>query len=132
MLLTDNQILIRAAKRNYENFPVPTKLVEGEAHKRKYTDAEKADLDIKTSVNKIGEIINLSQELNSILWDRLYKGASIESVMDLYCDIAQLDVMSNLEIDSAKRENPADNTFELQCLKKRNRKIFIVSLCCSN
>ena len=119
MLLTDNQILIRAAKRNYENFPVPTKLVEGEAHKRKYTDAEKADLDIKTSVNKIGEIINLSQELNSILWDRLYKGASIESVMDLYCDIAQLDVMSNLEIDSAKRENPADNTFELQCLKKK-------------
>lgn len=119
MLLTDNQILIRAAKRNYGNFPVPTKLVEGAAHKRKYTDAEKADLDIKTSVNKIGEIINLSQELNSILWDRLHNGASIESVMDLYCDIAQLDVMSNLEIDSAKRENPADNTFELQCLKKK-------------
>lgn len=119
MLLTDNKILIRAAKRNYTNFPVPTKLVEGAAHKRKYTNAEKADLDIKTSVNKIGEIINLSQELNSILWDRLHKGASIESVMDLYCDIAQLDVMSNLEIDSAKRENPADNTFELQCLKKK-------------
>lgn len=39
--------------------------------------------------------------------------------MELYCDIAQLDVMSNLEIDSAKRENPADNTFELQCLKKK-------------
>lgn len=119
MLLTDNQILIRAARRNYANFPVPTKLVEGDAHKRKYTNIEKADLDIKTSVNKIGEIINLSQELNSILWDKLYKGASIESVMELYCDIAQLDVMSNLEIDSAKRENPADNTFELQCLKKK-------------
>lgn len=119
MLLTDNQILIRAAKRNYTNFPVPTKLVEGAAHKRKYTNAEKADLDIKTSVNKIGEIINLSQELNSILWDKLHNGATIESVMDLYCDIAQLDVMSNLEIDSAKRENPADNTFELQCLKKK-------------
>lgn len=119
MLLTDNQILIRAAKRNYTNFPVPTKLVEGAAHKRKYTNAEKADLDIKTSVNKIGEIINLSQELNSILWDKLHNGATIESVMGLYCDIAQLDVMSNLEIDSAKRENPGDNTFELQCLKKK-------------
>lgn len=119
MLLSDNQILIKAAKRNYSNFPVPTKLVEGATHKRKYTNAEKADLDIKTSVNKIGEIINLSQELNSILWDRLHKGASIESVMTLYCDIAQLDVMSNLEIDSAKRENPANNTFELQCLKKK-------------
>ena len=119
VMLTDNSILVQAAKRNYDCFPVPTKLVESETRQRKYTDVDKADLDIKTSVNKIGEIINLSQELNSILWDRLYHGASIDSVMELYCDIAQLDVMSNLEIDSAKRENPADNSFELQCLKKK-------------
>ena len=119
VMLTDNSILVQAAKRNYACFPVPTKLVESETRQRKYTNIDKADLDIKTSINKIGEIINLSQELNSILWDRLYHGASIDDVMELYCDIAQLDVMSNLEIDSAKRENPADNTFELQCLKKK-------------
>lgn len=119
VLLTDNPILVRAAKRNYSYFPVPTKLVEAEERQRKYTDVEKADLDIKTSINKIGEIINLSQELNSILWDRLFHGSRITDVMELYCDIAQLDVMSNLEIDSAKRENPANNTFELQCLKKK-------------
>lgn len=119
MMLTDNEILVTAAKRNYDNFPVPTKLVESAKRKRKYTNQEKADLDIKTSVNKIGEIINLSQELNSILWDRINKGASIEDVMELYCDISQLDVMSNLEIDSAKRENPANNTRELQLLKKK-------------
>lgn len=119
MLLTDNEILVRAAKRNYENFPVPTKLVESSKRNRKYTNREKADLDIKTSVNKIGEIINLSQELNSILWDRINHGASIDDVMELYCDISQLDVMSNLEIDAAKRENPANNTRELQWLKKK-------------
>lgn len=119
MLLTDNEILVTAAKRNYDNFPVPTKLVESAKRNRRYTNREKADLDIKTSVNKIGEIINLSQELNSILWDRINKGASIDDVMELYCDIAQLDVMSNLEIDSAKRENPANNTRELQLLKKK-------------
>lgn len=119
MMLTDNEILVTAAKRNYDNFPVPTKLVESAKRKRKYTNREKADLDIKTSVNKIGEIINLSQELNSILWDSINKGASIEDVMELYCDISQLDVMSNLEIDSAKRENPANNTRELQLLKKK-------------
>lgn len=119
MMLTDNEILVTTAKRNYDNFPVPTKLVESAKRKRKYTNREKADLDIKTSVNKIGEIINLSQELNSILWDRINKGASIEDVMELYCDISQLDVMSNLEIDSAKRENPANNTRELQLLKKK-------------
>lgn len=119
MLLTDNEILVTAAKRNYNNFPVPTKLVESAMRSRRYTNREKADLDIKTSVNKIGEIINLSQELNSILWDRINKGASIDDVMELYCDISQLDVMSNLEIDSAKRENPANNTRELQLLKKK-------------
>jgi hypothetical protein len=119
MLLTDNEILITAAKRNYDNFPVPTKLVESAMRNRRYTNREKADLDIKTSVNKIGEIINLSQELNSILWDRINKGASVDDVMELYCDISQLDVMSNLEIDSAKRENPANNTRELQLLKKK-------------
>lgn len=119
MLLTDNEILVTAAKRNYDNFPVPTKLVESAMRNRRYTNREKADLDIKTSVNKIGEIINLSQELNSILWDRINKGASVDDVMELYCDISQLDVMSNLEIDSAKRENPANNTRELQLLKKK-------------
>ena len=119
VMLTDNNILVQAAKRNYDYFPVPTKLVESTTRQRKYTDVDKADLDIKTSINKIGEIINLSQELNSILWDRLYKGAAISDVMELYCDIAQLDVMSNLEIDSAKRENPANNALELQCLKKK-------------
>lgn len=119
MLLTDNEILVTAAKRNYDNFSVPTKLVESVMRNRRYTNREKADLDIKTSVNKIGEIINLSQELNSILWDRINKGASIDDVMELYCDISQLDVMSNLEIDSAKRENPANNTRELQLLKKK-------------
>lgn len=119
IMLTNNEIMLQAAKRNYEHFPVPTKLVEVTNLKRKYTNFDKADLDIKTSVNKIGEIINLSQELNSILWDRLYHGASIDSVMELYCDIAQLDVMSNLEIDSAKRENPADNTLELKKLKEK-------------
>ena len=56
LLLTNNEILINAAKRNYIKFPVPTKLVESTKVKRKYTSEQQADLDIKTSVNKIGEI----------------------------------------------------------------------------
>ena len=84
VMLTDNNILVQAAKRNYDYFPVPTKLVESTTRQRKYTDVDKADLDIKTSINKIGEIINLSQELNSILWDRLYHGASIDDKMAEY------------------------------------------------
>lgn len=76
-------------------------------------------MDIATSVNKIGEIINLSQELNTLMWDKINKGASAESVMPLYCDIAQLDVMSNIEIDSAKKEYPVDNSREMSELKTK-------------
>ena len=124
MLITDNEILVNAVKRNYHNFPVPTKKIDSKKidskkMKRKYTPSQQADLDTKTSVNKIGEIVNLSQCLNSILWDELNNGKKIEDIMELYCDIAQLDVMSNLEIDAAKRENPANNAFELKLLKEK-------------
>lgn len=55
-MITDNKILITAAKRNYDKFWVPTGIVQAKKRKRRYTAEEKADLDIRTSVNKIGEI----------------------------------------------------------------------------
>lgn len=60
-------------------------------------------LDYDTSKNKIGEIVNLSQKLNSLLWDNLHKGASEEDINIIYEDICKLAVMSGLEIDKAKR-----------------------------
>ena len=99
-LITDNPILIEAAKRNYNNFAVPTGLVKSVKGKKKYTPEDLADLDVRTSVNKIGEIINLSQELNTRLWDMVNSGADVMSkdVQELYNDVARLDVLSNLEI----------------------------------
>ena len=119
MLLTDNPILITAAVRNYDKFCVPTSLVEAKKVVRHYTRAEQADLDIKTSVNKIGEIVNLSQELNTRLWNEVNGGASFEDVQELYCDIAQLDVLSGIEIDKAKKEFVVDSTAEIRKLKKK-------------
>ena len=81
VLLTDNEILIRAAKRNYHLFKTPTSFVSARKVKRYYTPEQQADLDIKTSVNKIGEIINLSQELNSLLWDRMYHGETYDDTI---------------------------------------------------
>lgn len=78
---------------------MPTNLVEAKKTTRTYTDAEQADLDIKTSVNLIGDIVNLSQELNSLYWHRLNHGASLEELEALYYDICQLDVMSGIEIN---------------------------------
>lgn len=119
VLLTDNEILIRAAKRNYTIFKTPTSSVSAEKVTRSYTPEEQADLDIKTSVNKIGEIINLSQELNSLLWDKLYHGSSYDDIKGLYYDICQLDVMSGIEIDKAKKEFDIDNKRELYKIRKK-------------
>ncbi len=119
VLLTDNEILIRAAKRNYHIFKTPTSFVTARKVRRYYTPEQQADLDIKTSVNKIGEIVNLSQELNSLLWDKMYHGAGYDDIKELYYDICQLDVMSGIEIDKAKKEFDIDNRKELDKLRSK-------------
>ena len=119
VLLTDNEILIRAARRNYNVFKTPTSFVTAQKVKRYYTPEEQADLDIKTSVNKIGEIINLSQELNSLLWDKMYHGSSYNDIKELYYDICQLDVMSGIEIDKAKKEFDVNNSKELDKMREK-------------
>lgn len=119
VMLTDNKILIRAAKRNYHIFKTPTSTVSDYKIKRYYTPEQQYDLDIKTSVNKIGEIVNLSQELNSLLWDQMYHGANYDDIKELYYDICQLDVMSGIEIDKAKKEFDINNEKELNKLREK-------------
>lgn len=119
IMLTDNQILINAAKRNYNNFLVPSSMVEARKISRKYNAEELADLDTRTSVNKIGEIINLAQDLNTLLWDNLHKGQSISENTELYYDISILDVLSNIEIDKAKKEFDISSTNEINKIKAK-------------
>ncbi len=119
MLVTNNPLLVQSAKRMYHLLDVPVCLVEpcGAAE---YTDSPEslASLDIKIAENKIGEIINLSQFLNSMLWDRLADENSEDGQISLYYDICKLAVMSGMEIDKAKRLYPVDATKLLNCLKK--------------
>lgn len=119
IIVSDNQIIIDAAMRNYDRFLVPTNLVSGKKTKRQYTAEQKADLDIKTSVNKIGEIVNLSQELNTLMWDMINNGASFEDVAEIYYDSSKLCIMSGIEIDKAKKEFTVSNVNELKKLKKK-------------
>jgi hypothetical protein len=123
VMLTDNETLIRAAKRNYHLFKTPTSFVSSTKVKRYYTPEQQADLDIKTADNKIGEIINLSQELNSLLWERMYYGATYDDIKELYYDICQLDVMSGIEIDKAKKEFVINNSKELDRLRQKYDKV---------
>lgn len=124
MIITNHKLLIAAAEKNYNVFKVPTNNASANKRKRKYTPEEQADLDIKTSENKIGDIINMSQILNSFLWRKINStgrtaAECYEEIKDLYLDICQLDVMSGIEIDKAKKEYPINCTRELKKLKQK-------------
>lgn len=119
VLLTDNKSLIEAAEKNISKFKVAVNNVSGAKTKRYYTPEQQCDLDSKTSVNKIGEIVNLSQELNTIIWDAINNGADFEDIKSVYLDVCKLSVMSNLEIDSAKKEFSVDRIEELKAIRSK-------------
>ena len=102
---------------------MPTCFVEAKKIKRKFTPDELADLDIKTSVNKIGEIINLSQELNTQLWEMMNNGATYKDIEPMYCDISKLAILSGIEIDKAKKEFVVDSVQELKKMKQKYKLI---------
>lgn len=119
VMLTDDKVLIRCALKNNGNFKVSTNNVPSIKRKRYYTPDEQADLDIKTGNNKIGEIVNLSMELNNLLWNRVNNGQTINENLDLYCDICKLNVASGIEIDRAKKEFTVDTYKELNKLREK-------------
>lgn len=132
IIISDNKYLINAALQYYDIFKVPANHVEAQKVKRTYTSESKADLDFKTSGNKIGEIVNLSQELNSKMWQMVWdlineKGEAnltnkdvYSHIKTIYYDICQLNVMSCIEIDKAKKEFAVNMASELKKIKKRH------------
>lgn len=116
MLITDDKLLVNAAARYKDFFKVPVCNIKAEEK----TEQTLSELDHDTSVNKIGEIVNLSQKLNSILWDELHKSAEKGKILSIYEDICKLAVLSGLEIDKAKRsfENISVSK-ELTMLRKK-------------
>ena len=97
MLVTDDRMLINRAEHYAKRFRVPFCNIPSKANE----ELTLAKLDHNTSVNKIGEIVNLSQKLNSIIWDRLYHGDG--NIDEIYLDACKLAILSGIEIDKAKR-----------------------------
>ena len=123
MLITDNPVLLQTAKRDEKYFAVPVadfgKSDVSDVHYDADVPTDIASLDRKIAENRIGEIVNLSQFLNSLYWDKIASGASHEECRDLYADICKLAVLSGIEIDKAKRSNKVDTDAVLSGLQKR-------------
>ena len=116
MLITDDKLLVESAERYKEQFKVPVCGISSMS-KNGQTLSE---LDHDTSENKIGEIVNLSQKLNSIIWNEMHGGAPNEKILDIYNDVCKLAVLSGLEIDKAKRAYDNVNVGkELSALRKK-------------
>ena len=113
MLVTDNEIMLRSAKKHYNDFLVPVCKAEHEA--RDVSQLWRIDHDI--SNNEIGRIVNLSQRLNSQFWDKLSRGEWDEA---LYLEICKLSVLSGMEIDKAKRDYGVDAFGELKKVTRAN------------
>lgn len=96
--------------------------VGGTKRLRKFTNSDKSDLDIKTSNNLIGDIINLAQEITTEIWDKIYYGASFEDIFGLYLDTCKLSILSGIEIDKAKKEFVVNSARELSKIKQARKK----------
>lgn len=126
MLLTDSAYLVEAAKNNYEKFPVPVtgfkslkkNMIENKgANKKENLLLNLYSIDNDIANNSVGKIVNLSQLLNSHLWNDFGNGKN-KKYEELYKKIAILSVLSGAEIDSAKRSFPFKTSTEYNLLKK--------------
>ena len=124
-LLTDNEILIKGAEKNYDKMLVPTTDIEAQKKKLEYTPKNLAKLDHDTAKNLIGQIVNLSQIYNvgmpiatnemiaNLQALRELGAISIESVMEKSDIVTDVDVEKKRlasEGDVQKhKENQGDN-----------------------
>ena len=99
MLITNDKLIVETAYKQKNTFKVPVCSIKSDGKKK----PSLSELDYNTSENKIGHIVNLSQKLNSILWDKLNGGSDYESIQGIYEDVCKLAVLSGIEIDKAKR-----------------------------
>jgi len=121
-LITNDRAMLALAGKHYGKFLVPTmdeKSMAAENEIYHYTDLDKSKLDSKTKDNYIGEIVNLSQELNSWLWHNLNENPEYDYTQ-LYLDISRLAVLSGAAIDSAKKNFDISFAAEIKRIRKRN------------
>ncbi len=105
MLITNERLIVEKAFWQKDIFKVPVCNIEAKGNK----EQELWELDHNTSENRIGEIVNLSQKLNSIIWDKLNEGIDYKEIKNIYEDVCKLAVLSGIEIDKAKRSYDSIN-----------------------
>jgi len=104
MMITNYDPIVKAAKKYYYDFKVPVyEKQDGDIGIDQVDSSKLYDIDYLISNNEVGPITNLSQWLNSILWDMYNEDNSKGFDMELYYKICKLAILCGMEIDKAKR-----------------------------
>jgi hypothetical protein len=106
-LLTNNKIIIKACKRIDKNItPIPVNCIKNTGTNDNYITPENMyNVDNTIAQNYIGSVINLSQEINSILNHLKYNNkATQKELKELYNCTSMLSSISCCEIDKAKKQ----------------------------
>ena len=122
LLVSSNEILVEKAHYCEEKFPTPICMVEPKSKERYYCMEDFIDCDKTIANAKIGEIVDLSQLLESYYFDVLYDSSIDEEkknnvLLYLRNGISKLASISGCEIDRAKREYPIDTDAELKKIR---------------
>lgn len=120
-LLTKNKIIVDACKLIDKTVtPIPVKdIKDSGSNNAKLTGQNMSDIDHKIAENYIGPVINLSQEINSLINHRKYNGLLTQEEFDeLYKRTSRLSSISQVEIDKAKKQfNDLNVPKELEKMK---------------
>lgn len=135
MLITNNSIMVDLLKQTLRKnkktnkFRTPFNSIKSESKKPngRKESIFLSDIDDTLSNNKIGEIVNLSQRLNSLVWMLSpLKKQNETNWNNFFADIGKLykegccalAILSNIEIDSAKRSYQCNTKEEIKKIEK--------------
>lgn len=107
MLITNNKTVVEACARlDWDKTPIPINFVENTGkNNAKMTGENMCNIDVVIAQNFIGEDINLSQELNSLMNNLENNNKLTEkSKEDIYSKISKCSSISCVEIDKAKKQ----------------------------
>lgn len=116
-LLTNNKIIVEACNKIDNNkYRIPQNDIAAIKVKREFNEDNMAEVDHFIATNYIGQVVNTSQEINSLLNNMLNGGNEKlnfkhtddvkkckHSIDDLYKRASKLSSISNCEIDKAKK-----------------------------
>ena len=117
----NNPIILEKVKQ-IQDYLIPINNVQQKAKLYDFNNENMAKVDAKLSNDLIGQICNLARDLQCLYW-HLYNTGTQENKQKylpmIYDDLCLLEVLSNISIESAKRQYDFDINLEIKKIQSR-------------